>query len=171
GVEPGVKPAAKASRSQRIAVLATESTARSERLAKLIRTHASGVEVLIEPCPGWATRVETRDFNSADFLAEVREKVERLLAVGADRLVLGCTHYTFLAPLLAPLVQGRAELVDVAEPVARQAKRLAGNAAAGQGRLLLQATARPEQLHANLTALGLGWLAERAREPARLVTA
>lgn len=173
GVEPGVKPAAKSSRTQRIAVLATESTARSERLARLIRTHASGVEVLIEPCPGWATRVETRDVHSPEFLAEMQEKVARLLAAGADRLVLGCTHYTFLAPLLAPLVEGRAELVDVADPVARQTKRLAGaspsSSASGQGRLQLQATARPEQLRASLTALGLGWLGERAHDPVRLV--
>lgn len=168
GVEPGVKPAAQSSRTRRIAVLATESTARSERLARLIRTHAEGVQVLVEPCPGWATRVETRDFDSPAFRQEMAEKVERLLAAGADRLVLGCTHYSFLSHLLTPLLHGRAELVDVAAPVARQAQRLAGRAAGGQGRLLLQATARPEQLHHSLPALGLGWLAERARESACL---
>lgn len=163
GVEPGVKPAAKASRSRRIAVLATESTARSERLARLIRDHADGVDVLVEPCPGWATRVESRDLQPPEFVAEVRLKMQRLLDAGADQLVLGCTHYSFLTPLLAPLVAGRAQLVDVAEAVARQAQRLAGASAQGQGRLLLQATARPEQLHASLAGLGLGWLAERCR--------
>lgn len=165
GIEPGVKPAAAASRTKRIAVLATEATARSERLATLIREHAAGVEVLVEPCPGWATRVEALHVDDRGFAAEIATRVEPLLAAGADRLVLGCTHYSFLAPVLAPLAAGRAELVDVADAVARQCLRLAGGTAAGSGRLQLHATAQPERLRAALPALGLNWLAERTHEP------
>lgn len=168
GVEPGVKPAAAASRSKRIAVLATEATARSERLAALIQAHAAGVAVHVEPCPGWATRVEALDIADRGFAAEIAERIEPLLAAGADRLVLGCTHYSFLAPVLTPLVAGRAELVDVAEAVARQCLRLAGAAAAGDGRLFLSATAQPDRLRAALPGLGLGWLAERQQGPAAL---
>lgn len=166
GVEPGVKPAAQSSRSRRIAVLATESTARSERLARLIREHAQGVHVHVEPCPGWATRVETLHLDDPDFLAEVRTKIAPLLDDRIDRLVLGCTHYSFLAPLLAPLVAGKAELVDVTAAVAQQVLRLHGHAR-GDARLVLLATAYPERLHAKLPKLGLGYLAERAR-PASL---
>ncbi len=162
GVEPGVKPAAHGSRTRRIAVLATESTARSERLGRLIREHADGVRVFVEACPGWATRVETLNLDGADFDAEVRAKLEPLLAQGADRLVLGCTHYSFLKPALAAACAGRAELVDVAEAVARQVVRTAGEAAQGTARLTLLATARPERLHAALPRLGLRRLAERA---------
>lgn len=168
GVEPGVKPAAAASRTKRVAVLATEATAKSERLAMLIREHAAGVEVMVEACPGWATRVEALSLDNQEFAAEIAARVEPLLAAGADRLVLGCTHYSFLAPLMAPLVTGRAELVDVAEAVARQCLRLAGAAAEGSGQLHLAATARPERLRAALPALGLGWLAERQHGPAAL---
>lgn len=168
GVEPGVKPAALSSRARRIAVLATESTAKSERLARLIADHAQGVAVQVEPCPGWATRVETLHPDGPEFRAEVAARVEPLLAAGADRIVLGCTHYSFLVPILAPLVAGRAELVDVAEAVARQCLRLAGPAGDGSGRLRLIATAQPERLRAALPALGLNWLAERAHEPPQL---
>jgi glutamate racemase len=168
GVEPGVKPAALASQSRRIAVLATESTAKSERLARLIADHAQGVAVHIEPCPGWATRVETLHLDGPDFAAEVAARVEPLLAAGADRVVLGCTHYSFLTPILTPLVAGRAELVDVAEAVARQCLRLAGPAGEGRAQLQLLATAQPERLHAALPALGLGWLAQRTSAPANL---
>ncbi len=168
GIEPGVKPAAKSSHSKKIAVLATELTAGSERLAQLIRDHADGVEVMVEACPGWATRVETLHLADPAFASEVRAKVEPLLAAGADRLVLGCTHYAFLKPLLAPLAADRAELVDVADAVARQAMRLAGHLATGNGHLQLFATARPERLHAALPALGLHWLAERSKQAARL---
>ena len=162
GIEPGVKPAAQSSATRRIAVLATESTAGSDRLARLIREHAQGVHVHVEPCPGWATRVETLHLDGAALAAEVRAKVEPLLDDGADRLVLGCTHYSFLTPLLAPIVAGRADLVDVAEAVARQVARLATPGTQGNARLKLLATARPERLHAALPRLGLGHLAERA---------
>ena len=167
GVEPGVKPAAQASVTRRIAVLATEATAQSERLARLVREHAGAVSVDIVACPGWATRVETLHLDGPEFLAEVRATVEPLLDRGADRLVLGCTHYSFLAPLLEPLTRGRAELVDVAAAVARQVLRLAPCGGGSGGRLQLLATARPERLQAALPALGLGWLTARIHAPAQ----
>jgi glutamate racemase len=161
GVEPGVKPAAQSTQSGHIAVLATEATARSERLRHLIRSHASRVAVHVQPCPGWATRVETLHLDGAEFAADIRARVLPLLDAGVDRIVLGCTHYAFLIPVLEPLVHGRAELVDVADAVARQVVRLGGERA-GSAKLHLLATARPERLHAALPALGLGWLAARA---------
>ena len=161
GVEPGVKPAAASTQSGRIAVLATESTAKSERLAQLVTRHAPGVHVDIEACPGWATRVETLHLDAPELAAEVTARVLPLLDAGADRIVLGCTHYSFLAPLLQPLIAGRAELVDVADAVARQCVRLAGASAEGRATLQLAATAVPERLQPALFKLGLGWLAGR----------
>lgn len=169
GVEPGVKPAAQSSVSRRIAVLATESTARSDRLARLIRDHAQGVHVHVEPCPGWATRVESLHLDGPKFIAEARARIEPLLDDGVDRLVLGCTHYAFLAPTLEPIVAGRAQLVDVAAAVAHQVVRLAKVAGQGDARLSLYATARPEHLHGALPRLGLGWLAERAAGARRIM--
>ncbi|SMB26780.1 Glutamate racemase [Sterolibacterium denitrificans] len=171
GIEPGVKPAAVTSRSRRIAVLATESTASSARLKHLIDTHATGagVFVQVEPCPGWATRVEMLQLDGPEFAAEVAARIAPLLDAGADRLVLGCTHYAFLADLLRPLVAGRAELVEVADAVAREVVRRAGTAAHGSGRIRLHATARPERLHAALPALGLGMLMPRIDGPALLI--
>lgn len=171
GVEPGVKPAAASSVSRRIAVLATESTARSERLARLIETHAAGVHVMVEACPGWATRVETLKALDPDdsFALEVAARIQPLLDAGVDRLVLGCTHYSFLRPLLEPLLGSRAALVDVAEAVARQVARLNGEVGAGRGSLRLFASAAPERLQAALPCLGLGWLAQRINGEAQTV--
>lgn len=165
GIEPGIKPAAAASKSRRIAVLTTESTAGSERLARLIRDHAGSVDVHIEPCPGWATRVETLQFGNPEFTAEIVEKVMPLIEGGVDQLVLGCTHYTFLTPVLQPLIAGRAELVDVANAVARQVFRLYGAQRAGSGQLQLLASANPERLFLSLPALGLEQLSRRAGKP------
>lgn len=162
GIEPGVKPAAHSTQSGKIAVLATEATSRSEKLRRLVADHAAHVEVLVQPCPGWATRVETLQLESAELRQDVADKLQPLLAEGVDRIVLGCTHYAFLAPLLAPMVHGRAELVDVADAVARQVVRLAGPREE-HALLKLQATARPERLHAALPTLGLSWLAARCR--------
>lgn len=177
GIEPGVKPAAATSQTRRIAVLATESTARSSALARLIDTHACHVTVHIEACPGWATRVETlHPLDAQDdpaFAAEVASRITPLLDAGVDRIVLGCTHYSFLAPLLAPLIAGRAELVEVADAVARQAVRLhepRRHLTRGGGCLHLQATARPERLQAALSTLHLGWLLPRITDAARQVS-
>jgi glutamate racemase len=167
GVEPGVKPAAAASKSGRIAVLATTSTARSERLAQLIRRHAGNVQVDVEACPGWATRVESLHLDDPAFASEARQHLDPLLAAGADQIVLGCTHYAFLAPILEPIVAGRAQLVDVADAVARQCVRLAGASALGKGQLTLFATAHPERLQATLPALGLNWLTAKLSGPAK----
>lgn len=162
GIEPGIKPAAAASTSKRIAVLATESTAKSERLARLIRLHAGNVEVMIEPCPGWATRIEMLHPDDEHFANEIAAKIAPLLDAGADQIVLGCTHYSFIAPQLRRFIEGRAEIVDVAEAVARQVVRLAGAHAHGDAQLHLAASAHPEKLHAALPRLGLHWLAQRA---------
>lgn len=163
GVEPGVKPAAQSSVTRHIAVLATESTSRSDRLARLVREHAGSVTVHIEACPGWATRIETLNLDGTAFVSEMENRVAPLLAAGADRIVLGCTHYAFLAPALERIVAGKAELVDVADAVARQVVRLAGDAVHGNARLSLMATANPARLHAALPKLGLSWLSERAK--------
>lgn len=163
GVEPGVKPALATTRSGHIAVLATEATAKSARLRQLIAQHAGQKRVTVTPCPGWATHVETLQAATPEFRAEVAARVLPLLAEDVDRLVLGCTHYAFLKPILLPLIAGRAELIDVADAVARQVVRLYRPSPEGShGTLQLMASARPERLRTALPALGLAWLAERA---------
>ncbi len=169
GIEPGVKPAAAQSTRAHIAVLTTVSTARSERLARLIEQHANNVVVDVLPCPGWATKVETLQLDDREFVDSVRQHLNPVLDAGADQIVLGCTHYAFLAPVLEPLVAGRATLVDVAEAVARQCLRLVPVPVMGKGILTLEATAHPERLQAALPALGLSHLTRRLRAPAAQV--
>jgi glutamate racemase len=161
GVEPGIKPAAQETQSGRIAVLVTEATANSQRLKHLIRDHAGRAEVFVEPCPGWATHVEMLQLDDPALAADVCARIEPLLDKGVDRIVLGCTHYSFLAPLLKEVAGSRAQLVDVADAVARQTQRLAGPLVHGTGTLHLHASAHPERLHAALPRLRLGHLSAR----------
>ena len=169
GVEPGIKPAAASSKTGRIAVLTTVSTARSARLHDLIRRHARNVQVDVLPCPDWATRVESGNIDDPDFVASVRGHLEPTLCAGSDRLVLGCTHYTFLVPILLPIVAGRAELVDVADAVARQCVRRAARPVDGNGRIKLLATACPQALQNALAGRGLSRLLDRLSGPAQEV--
>ena len=169
GVEPGVKPAAASSRSGRIAVLSTELTARSVRLASLVQRYAQDVVVDILPCPGWADQVDTLCLDTPEFMAAIRKVLVPVLEAGADRIVIGCTHYSFLGPQISRIIAGRAELVDVASAIAEQCVRLAGDAAQGSARLELLATARPERLQAALAAFGLTPLLHRQTEPPRQV--
>ena len=176
GIEPGIKPAAQSSITRRIGVLATEATANSARLNALIKKHAGDVEVFIEPCPGWATQVERLELDN---IADIRQHVWPLLDQGVDRLVLGCTHYSFLTPMLREAIRAHAaskesqgitqsmnagldvSLVDVADAVARQTQRLAGSLTDGHGKLILRASAHPEKLYAALGKLHLSHLAAR----------
>lgn len=168
GVEPGIKPAARSSVSRKIAVLVTESTARSERLARLIREHGGDVSVHIEPCPGWATNVEQCRINDSAMERDARERLEPLLDNGIDRIVLGCTHYSFLSPLLRTIASPRATLIDVAGAVAVQAGRLHKGSGQERGEISLSTSGEPERLRAALPLLGLHALQTRVRNVTRV---
>lgn len=172
GVEPGIKPAALNTQSGKIAVLATAATAKSQRLAQLIARHAPNKTVHIIPCHGWATEVEALNLNAPSVIAEIKAHLLPLIHEGVDQVVLGCTHYDFLAPIMSKLIGGKAQLVGVAGAVARQACKVANvEALSGTGSVRLLATANPERLKDALSALGLNPLEKRlAGDPQHLPT-
>jgi glutamate racemase len=130
GVEPGLKPAALCSASRVVGVLATERTLASKRFQALEAQlgAATGVRFVTQACSGLADQVEKGELRSPATAALVRRYVEPLLAQGADTLVLGCTHYPFLLPLIeasARHVAGReVNIIDTGEAVARQLRRM-----------------------------------------------
>jgi glutamate racemase len=130
GVEPGLKPAALCSASRVVGVLATESTLASARFRALeARLCAStGVRFVAQACSGLADQVEKGELRSSATAALVQRYVEPLINQGADTLVLGCTHYPFLLPLIEASAQragGRkVNVIDTGEAVARQLQRV-----------------------------------------------
>lgn len=129
GVEPGLKPAAALTRSGVVGVLATAGTLASDKFQKLQQqTSAStGVTFIAQACNGLADQIEKGELNSRDTAAMVQRYVAPLLAQHADTLVLGCTHYPFVEPLinrLASVAPNPVHLIDTGEPVARQLERL-----------------------------------------------
>lgn len=128
GMEPAVKPAAAATRSGRVGVLATTGTLQSAKFAALLDRFASNVRVITQPCPGLVELIETGDLASLALRNLLRSYVEPLLAQGCDTLILGCTHYPFLKPLLAEMVPSDVAVIDTGAAVARQLERLLAGA-------------------------------------------
>ena len=124
GIEPGIKPAASASRNGRVALLATPGTLRSARLAQLVDTHARGVSLLRLPCPGLAEAIENAWQDRAALDTLLDRLASRLLAAEVDTVVLGCTHYPLVAAALQQRLAAGTVLVDVAQAVARRVASL-----------------------------------------------
>jgi glutamate racemase len=122
-IEPAVKPAAARTRSGVVGVLATTQTLASERFSKLVETYAAGVRVVTQPSPGLVERVESGELSTAPTRSLVEQYVRPLLASGADTIVLGCTHYPFLADVIQDVAGPDVAVIDPAVAVARELRR------------------------------------------------
>lgn len=123
GMEPAVKPAAAATRSGVVGVLATSGTLKSAQFAALLESYGKNVEVVTQACHGLVECVERGELKNAATRALVAEYVQPLLAAGADTIVLGCTHYPFLRSLIEAEAGPSVTLIDTGEAVARQVER------------------------------------------------
>lgn len=124
GMEPAVKPAAAATRSGVVGVLATTGTLQSAKFAALLDRFATDVRVITQPCPGLVELIESGDLHSAELRQMLQGYVEPLLADGCDTIILGCTHYPFLKPMLKSMIPADISLIDTGAAVARQLRRL-----------------------------------------------
>jgi glutamate racemase len=89
----------------------------------LLANYGSDVEFIIQPCPGLADQVEKGALDSDETRGLVRRYVRPIVDNGADILVLGCTHYPFLRPLIQEVAGQDVEIIDPAAPVARELRR------------------------------------------------
>ena len=142
GVEPGLKPAAAATRSGTVGVIATERTLSGAKFLQLRDQigAATGARFLLQPCPGLVDQIELGELESEATDALLARFIVPLLDDGADTLVLGCTHYPLvqasIEKLIARTTKRPVTLVDTGEAVARHLARLltaAGLANAGPG--------------------------------------
>ncbi|MCZ7670573.1 MAG: glutamate racemase [Chloroflexi bacterium] len=124
GMEPAVKPAARATKTGKVGVLATTGTFASERYAALMTRFAHDVVVYEDPCLGLVELIEAGEIDSPPVRALLRQVVTPMLAAGVDTLVLGCTHYPFVLPTLRQIVGTAVSLIDPAPAVARQVGRV-----------------------------------------------
>ena len=141
GIEPAVKPAALRSKTGVVGVLATAGTFGGRLYNETKAKFAKDVTVIATVADEFVEFVERKEVSGANAERAVRAKVEPLLAAGCDKIVLGCTHFPHLKPLIEKVCSGRAEVIDPSDAVARQAKRVL----AARG-LLAPASAKPSHV-------------------------
>jgi len=124
GMEPAVKPAAEHTQSGLVGVLATPATFQGALYASVLERFANGVQVLQHTCPGLVGQIEKGDLEGDDTRAILEDALRPMLDRGIDTVVLGCTHYPFVIPLIEQIVGASVRVIDPAPAVAKQAKRL-----------------------------------------------
>jgi glutamate racemase len=124
GMEPAVKPAAETTRTGRVGVLATPATFQGALYASVVERFANGVELYPHTCPGLVAQIEAGVLDGAETRRILEEALEPMLAAGIDTVVLGCTHYPFVIPLIEQIAGPGVRVIDPAPAVARQAGRL-----------------------------------------------
>ena len=118
GMEPAVKPACLATRSGVVGVLATERSLDGELFRRTAARYGDGVDLVTAPGRGFVELVENDLEATPEAEATVRAAVAEMLEHGADQIVLGCTHYPFLLPVLERVVAGRGVTVVDPSPAA-----------------------------------------------------
>jgi glutamate racemase len=172
-MEPAVKPAAEGTHTRVVGVLATPATFQGALYASVVERFAAGVTLLKDTCPGLVEQIEAGDLTGPETRRILERALAPMLSQGIDTVVLACTHFPFVIPLIQEIVGEKVRVIDPAPSVARQALRLldAANARAGPGtpveatyftsgdpvgldRMVKQLLARDSR------ARGLGWLDE-----------
>lgn len=137
GMEPAVKPAAMASLSGKVAVVATAATFQGRLFESVVSRFARDVEVMTAACPQWVELVESGLVSGAQAEAAVADVLAPMVSGGADVVVLACTHFSFLSKVITDLFP--VQVIDPAPAVAAQTARVAPDVDGG-GSLALLAT-------------------------------
>jgi glutamate racemase len=124
GMEPAVKPAAEATSSGVVGVLATPATFQGDLYASTVERFARGVKILQDTCPGLVGQIEAGMINDPETREILENALKPMLEEGVDEVVMGCTHYPFVIPIIKEIVGDKIRVIDPAPAVVRQAGRL-----------------------------------------------
>ncbi len=122
GVVPAVKPAARATRNGRIAIAATNQAARATYLHQLIDEFAGGVQSFAIGCPELVALVEDGQFDGPQVEEAVRTALEPVLREDVDVIVLGCTHFPALRPIIERVAGPHVQIIDSGQAIARRTR-------------------------------------------------
>jgi glutamate racemase len=124
GMEPAVKPAAETTHTGVVGVLATTATFQGALYASVIERFAGGVKVIQDTCPGLVVQIESGELDGKRTRQILEKALAPMLEAGIDTVVLGCTHYPFVIPLIEEISGPAVRVIDPAPAVARQVKRV-----------------------------------------------
>jgi len=117
GMEPAVKPAAEQTVTGVVGVLATVATFQGELYASVVERFAKGVTVLQDTCPGLVAQIEAGNLEGRETREILEKALQPMLAQGIDTVVMGCTHYPFVIPLIQQIAGANVRVIDPAPAV------------------------------------------------------
>ena len=124
GIEPAVKPAAILSKSKVIGVLATAGTIESDHFKRTTDYYSGDVKVLTQIGEGLVSAIENGEIDSVSLQLQLNKYLNKLLEEPIDSLVLGCTHYPLLKPIIKKQIGSEVKIIDSGLPVAKQIKKV-----------------------------------------------
>lgn len=141
GIEPAIKPAALHTKTKKIGVLATKGTLSSSLFHNTSKLFAEGITVLEQEGKGLVELIEAGKIQSEEMRTLLQGFLQPMLDQNIDCLVLGCTHYPYLIPVLRDILPEHINIIDSGEAVARQTK-----AVLEQNKLLSDVQGDPEHI-------------------------
>ena len=120
GIEPAIKPAALNSVTGTVGVLATKGTLSSHLFSNTSRLHASGIRIIEQEGTGLVSLIEAGKVRASETRELLKKFLQPMIDAQIDSLVLGCTHYPYLVPVLKELLPEGVQIIDCGEAVARQ---------------------------------------------------
>lgn len=124
GIEPAIKPAAIHTQTKKVGVLATKGTLSSELFAKTSDIYASNIEVIEVIGTGLVELIEQGKINSPEMHELLSSYINPMMKKNIDYLVLGCSHYPYLIPVLSEMLSDQVTIIDSGQAVARQTKAI-----------------------------------------------
>jgi len=124
GIEPAIKPAALKTRTKVVGILATRGTLSSQLFHKTTDLYASGIKVIEQVGEGIVPLIETGQLDSKKMLALLKNYIDPMIKADIDYLVLGCTHYPYLIPILEKMLPKKVTIIDSGLAVAKQTQAI-----------------------------------------------
>ncbi len=121
GMEPAIKPAAESTHTNKVGVLATPATFQGELYNSVVERFAHDVEIYKDTCDGLVLEIEKGNFEGTNTRQILETALTPMLECGIDTVVLGCTHYPFVVPLIKEIV---GENVNIIDPTSAIVKRV-----------------------------------------------
>src|SRR5687768_149477 len=180
GMEPAVKPAAEHTQTGRVGVLATPATFQGALYASIVERFANGVELSQDTCPGLVQQIEQGNLDGEETRRILEQALLPMLEKNIDTVVLGCTHYPFVIPLIHRIAGDSVRVIDPAPAVAKQVRRVleargTRSESRSQADLKFYTSSNPDGLKSMLPVLlgeggeveGVEWVSDHdvAREP------
>ena len=124
GIEPALKPAALKTKTNTIGILATKGTLNSKLFSEKVDLYTSNIKIIEVVGKGLVECLEAGDFDSDYLVSLIKSYITPMLKEKIDYLVLGCSHYPYLIPIISTIVSSTVQIIDSGEAVAKQTKHI-----------------------------------------------